>query len=68
MKKIMGLMVVLVGTAALAVPAMANCVGVTGYYGSYPEVRREMPVRHEVRRDVRNVRDARAFHGSYERR
>ena len=59
MKKITGLMAVLVAAGALAVPAMAGC---TPYYGSYPVVRREVPVRHEVRRDVRVIR------GQYERR
>jgi len=59
MKKIMGLMAILVGTAALAVPAMAaECV----------VVRRDVPVRHEMRRDVREVRDVRVLHGQYERR
>ncbi|HUK15707.1 MAG TPA: hypothetical protein VLW65_04805 [Bryobacteraceae bacterium] len=61
MKKISGLMAVLVAAGALAVPAVAGCVGYTTYY-NYPVVRHEVPVRHEVRRDVRPIR------GQYERR
>ena len=56
MKKITGLMAVLVAAGALAVPAMAGCAGYTTYYGNYPVVRHVVPVRHEVRRDVRPIR------------
>ena len=64
MKKITGLMGMLVAAAALAVPAAAAGRECGGYatYDSYTVVRHEAPVRHEIRREVRPVR------GQYERR
>jgi len=57
MKKIMGLMAILMTAGALAAPAMAEC---RGYYDSHVIVRREVPIRrHEIRRDVRFDRDFR---------
>ena len=76
MKKITGLLAVLVAGAALAAPAMArdwndynNCAPANTYttYNTYPAVRSYTAVRHDVG-DLHNVRhDARPYRGRVER-